>query len=113
MWSTQYLGGNGHTSLNSSLGCVDNGPFANRTLHIGPLEKTTDYCFAREFNNTRGVEFGARSNVDACYEFDDEDFESFFGCMVCPLLFFLFLSHPLTLFRRSTRTLPVTKPQGA
>lgn len=71
----QWFGGNGSSVDN----CVTTGPFANRTEHIGPLETTTDYCFARKFNQTKGLDYGARSHVDDCYEFSD--FEDFYGCM--------------------------------
>lgn len=57
------------------------GPFANRTLHVGPLETTTDYCFARKWNETKGLSYGARSNIDACYEFGGDEFEEFYGCL--------------------------------
>ncbi|KAK6586432.1 hypothetical protein PZA11_001489 [Diplocarpon coronariae] len=77
MWSDQYFGGNGSSVDN----CVRTGPFANRTLHIGPLLQTTDYCFARKFNQTKGLSYGARANVDACYEYGATDFQSFHKCM--------------------------------
>ncbi|KAH9219820.1 hypothetical protein DL95DRAFT_457086 [Leptodontidium sp. 2 PMI_412] len=72
-----YVGGNG-SSINN---CVTTGPFTNRTEYIGPLEQTTDYCFARKFNQTKGLAYGAEVNVDACYEYGGTDFESFYGCM--------------------------------
>lgn len=75
MWEDQYFGGNGSAPDN----CVTSGPFANRTLHVGPLEETTDYCFKRNWSQAKGLDFGARSHVDDCYEFDD--FEAFYGCM--------------------------------
>lgn len=75
MWDEDYFGGNGSGIEN----CVASGPFANRTLHVGPLETTTDYCFARKFNATKGLYYGARARVNDCYEFDD--FPSFYGCM--------------------------------
>ncbi|KAH7412928.1 hypothetical protein BKA64DRAFT_703041 [Cadophora sp. MPI-SDFR-AT-0126] len=77
VWSDAYFGGNG-----SSIDiCVTTGPFANRTEHTGPLELTTDYCFARKFNQTKGLAYRARANVDACYEYCWEDFEASNGCM--------------------------------
>jgi len=77
MWSPLYFGGNG-TSPNN---CVTEGPFANRTLYVGPLETTTEegYCFQRKWNETKGMEYGKREHVDDCYEFDD--FVEFYGCM--------------------------------
>ncbi|EKD21315.1 uncharacterized protein L3040_000650 [Drepanopeziza brunnea f. sp. 'multigermtubi'] len=85
MWSDTYFGGNGNgtSHLNGTNGqnCVTTGAFANRTEHIGPLEQTTDYCFAREFNQTKGLMWGARANIDACYEFGSADFEAFSECM--------------------------------
>lgn len=75
MWEDQYFGGNGSSVDN----CVTTGTFANRTIHVGPLETTTDYCFARKWNETKGLDYGSRSHVDDCYEFTD--FESFYGCM--------------------------------
>ena len=77
MWSDTYFGGNGSSVDN----CVTTGPFANRTEHIGPLEMTTDYCFARKFNQPKGLAYGARANIDACYEYGAEDFGAFYGCM--------------------------------
>jgi hypothetical protein len=77
MWSEQYFGGNGSEVDN----CVVTGPFANRTEHIAPLEQTTDYCFARNFNQTKGLSYAARANVDDCYEFDGSDFDGFYNCM--------------------------------
>ena len=77
MWEDQWLGGNGSSVDN----CVVSGPFANRTEHVGPLETTTDYCFARKFNQTKGLSYGARSNVDACYEYGGSEFEAFYNCM--------------------------------
>ncbi|KAH8648988.1 hypothetical protein BGZ60DRAFT_509291 [Tricladium varicosporioides] len=75
MWTNTYFGGNGSSTNN----CVTTGPFANRTLHVGPLETTTDYCFARKWNETKGLDYGRRTHVDSCYEY--VDFESFYGCM--------------------------------
>ncbi|PVH82456.1 hypothetical protein DL98DRAFT_547905 [Cadophora sp. DSE1049] len=77
MWSDTYFGGNGSSIDN----CVITGPFANRTEHIGLLELTTDYCFTRKCNQTKGLAYGARANVDACYDYGAEDFEAFYGCM--------------------------------
>ncbi|KAI9055630.1 hypothetical protein LZ554_000574 [Drepanopeziza brunnea f. sp. 'monogermtubi'] len=83
MWSDVYFGGNGSSEVNENneQNCVTTGPFANRTEHIGPLEQTTDYCFARKFNETKGLIYGARANVDACYEFGSAEYESFYNCM--------------------------------
>ncbi|KAF8853630.1 hypothetical protein BDZ45DRAFT_729363 [Acephala macrosclerotiorum] len=72
-----WFGGNGSSVDN----CVTTGPFASRIEHTGRLEETTDYCFARKFNQTKGLSYGARSNVEDCYEFGGEDFEDFYGCM--------------------------------
>ncbi|RDI82366.1 hypothetical protein Vi05172_g7687 [Venturia inaequalis] len=77
MWEDRWFGGNGSSIDN----CVTTGPFANRTLHVGPLESTTDYCFARKWNETKGLDYSARSHVDACYAFGGDEFESFYGCM--------------------------------
>jgi tyrosinase len=77
MWGDRYFGGNGSSPDN----CVTTGPFGNRTEHIGPLELTTDYCFARKWNMTKGLDYGARSHVDDCYEYGGDEFESYFGCM--------------------------------
>jgi tyrosinase len=77
MWEDQYFGGNGSSVDN----CVTTGPFANRTEHIGPLEETTDYCFARKWNMRKGLDYGARAHVDDCYEFGGNEFEDFYGCM--------------------------------
>lgn len=71
------MGGNG----SSVDHCVTTGPFANRTEHVGPLETTTDYCFAHKWNEIKGLNYGARSNVDDCYEYGADDFESFYRCM--------------------------------
>jgi tyrosinase len=71
------MGGNG-TSINN---CVTTGPIANRVEHVGPLEKTADYCFARKWNDTKGLDYGARSHADDCYEYGADDFESCYGCM--------------------------------
>lgn len=77
MWEDQYFSGNGSSVDN----CVTTGPFANRTLHVGPLLTTTEegYCFARKFNETKGLSYGARANVEACYEI--ELYDDFYGCM--------------------------------
>ena len=61
--------------------CVASGPFVNRTEHVGPLEEATDYCFARRFNQTKGLSYGARSNVDACYEYGGSEFDAFYEYM--------------------------------
>ncbi|RDW89637.1 hypothetical protein BP6252_01669 [Coleophoma cylindrospora] len=79
MWEDQYFGGNGSYVDSDGNNCVTTGSFANRTEHIGPLEETTDYCFARNFNQTKGLTWGARSQTDACYEYSD--FTDFYGCM--------------------------------
>jgi tyrosinase len=72
-----YFGGNGSSIDN----CVTSGPFANRTQHVGPLEQTTDYCFSRKFNETKGLEWGLRAKVDECYQFGGKEFDSFYNCM--------------------------------
>lgn len=77
MWDDDTgFGGNGTAPDN----CVTTGPFANRTMHIGPMEATTDYCFKRDWNNTLGVEDAAQENVDACYAYND--YESFWECLI-------------------------------
>lgn len=75
--SSKWFGANGSPVDN----CVTTGPFANRTEHIGPLEETTDYCFARKFNQSKRVSYGARANIDAGYEFGGVELEDFYGYM--------------------------------
>ena len=46
--STEYgFGGNG----NGTDKCIIDGPFANRTLHLGPIYEVTDHCISRSWNS--------------------------------------------------------------
>ncbi|KAF8853844.1 hypothetical protein BDZ45DRAFT_657373 [Acephala macrosclerotiorum] len=77
MWSDDTgFGGNGTAPDN----CVTTGPFANRTMHIGPMEATTDYCFKRDWDNTLGVADASQENVDECYAYND--YASFWECLI-------------------------------
>lgn len=77
MWDDDTgFGGNGTAPSN----CVTTGPFANRTMHIGPLEETTDYCFKRDWDNTVGAGDAAQENVDACYAYND--YLEFWECLI-------------------------------
>ncbi|KAI5805056.1 hypothetical protein EDC01DRAFT_610472, partial [Geopyxis carbonaria] len=56
------FGGNG---AGNEGDCVRDGPFANYTLHIGPVYEVTDHCIARNFNPDMG-RLASRENVDRC-----------------------------------------------
>ncbi|CZR52293.1 related to monophenol monooxygenase (tyrosinase) [Phialocephala subalpina] len=74
MWDdVTGFGGNGTEADH----CVRSGPFANRTMHIGPDEETTNYCFTRIWNNAVIEQAGAAS-VAECYA--NNDYESFWPC---------------------------------
>ncbi|TVY17755.1 Tyrosinase ustQ [Lachnellula arida] len=51
--------------------CVTSGPFANRTMTVGPDEETTDYCFSRDWNNTQGVIYASQEELDYCDSYND------------------------------------------
>jgi tyrosinase len=74
MWDDATgFGGNGTEADH----CVRSGPFANRTMHIGPDEETTNYCFTRIWNNAFIEQAGAAS-VAECYA--NNDYDSFWPC---------------------------------
>ena len=51
MDNTTGFGGNG-TGAN---GCLESGPFANTTLHVGPQTDNTNHCLSRLVNNTNSL----------------------------------------------------------
>ncbi|KAI3322651.1 Di-copper centre-containing protein [Xylariaceae sp. AK1471] len=59
------FGGNGTGSSN----CIEDGPFANLTLHIKEDLTTTDYCISRSMNNF-AFSAASRANVETCLKYE-------------------------------------------
>lgn len=57
------FGGNG---LASDGNCIQDGPFANLTLHLAVDGSATDYCVSRAFNQTN-FSRGNETYLDTCY----------------------------------------------
>ena len=68
------FGGTGTNLTN----CVEDGPFANTTLHFLSDLSTSEYCLARDLN-TQGYESAAQSLVDTCMT--KETFEDVWNCL--------------------------------
>lgn len=62
MWDAESFGGNGTGSGN----CVEDGRFANYTLHIGPGDEDTDYCLRRAWNNEEAIANANSTVLEMC-----------------------------------------------
>jgi tyrosinase len=60
--TTYGFGGNG--SGNDS--CISDGPFANTTLHLGPIYEVTDHCISRSLNSV-SIAWANQTYLDECY----------------------------------------------
>ena len=56
------FGGDG--SGNNS--CITDGPFANSTLHLGPVYEITDHCISRSLNS-KAILWANQTYLDECY----------------------------------------------
>ncbi|KAK0664413.1 hypothetical protein DIS24_g487 [Lasiodiplodia hormozganensis] len=75
IWDTDTgFGGNG-TGTDS---CVQDGPFANLTLHFVKNAGLDDYCLSRDFDEET-LEGASQTNIDTCL--DAEDFETVWDCL--------------------------------
>jgi hypothetical protein len=60
--TTYGFGGDG--SGNDS--CITDGPFANTTLHLGPIYEVTDHCISRSLNSV-AIAWANQTYLDECY----------------------------------------------
>lgn len=66
MWGADAFGGNGTGSGN----CVQDGRFANYTLHIGPENEDTDYCLRRAWDTEMAVANANSTSIDMCNSYN-------------------------------------------
>lgn len=68
------FGGNG-VGTNS---CIADGPFANMTLHLGPLYEITDHCLSRSQSES-GIARASVANIETCMEL--ENYTTCYDCL--------------------------------
>ncbi|KAI5779170.1 putative tyrosinase [Geopyxis carbonaria] len=59
--------------------CVQDGPFKDVTLHVGPGQTYTEHCLSRQINETAS-EFAYQSVVDKCHA--KANFEEYWKCNI-------------------------------
>lgn len=74
MWASDAFGGN-----SSADGCLEDGAFANTTMHIGPGLTNTDYCLYRGWTSDY-IDYMVTENIETCTQHND--YYYFFNCMV-------------------------------
>lgn len=67
IFDTEYgFGGDG----SGDDDCITDGPFANLTLHLGPIYEVTDHCLSRSLS-ANSITWANQTYLDACYAAED------------------------------------------